>query len=567
MAGDDTLFRQTFTSSPIGMAVVDERGVICEANEPLATILGYDCDALVGLGGLDLLHPDETGRALELQGQLCRGELPYFQFQSRAQHRSGDTVWTRTTVSRLGSPTGPMRFLVQVEDVSEVRRAKDLLERRTHFDQLTGLPGRALLLERADQALSRHQSTDATVACLFLDVDHFKLVNDSLGHHAGDRVLVEIAQRIRDAVRPMDTVSRLGGDEFVVVLENIVGLAAAEGLLTVVTAALQAPMSVDGHRLVPTVSAGLAMAEPGMTAETLVRNADLAMSSAKAQGRNRAAVFQSGMRDRALVRLSIENELRGAIREGELVVHYQPVVDLASRETVAYEALVRWQHPQRGLLLPQHFIEVCEDANLMVPLGAFVIEQACRFVAAHPQFAGKVLVNVSTRQVGGADLTRVVRDALAVTGVDPSRLGLEITESGMLLATKAASSDLASLAAMGVDLILDDFGTGYSALSSVLQNPVAGLKLAREFTLRLGDRATGDRISTAIARLTSGLGMYGVIEGVETEGQWRAALEHGWLLGQGYLFGHPLPADQLEFTSPGVAHLDALRRARGAAVG
>lgn len=559
MTQHDAMFRQTFRTSPIGMAIVDSDGRIEEANEQFAAILGYEPAHLAGRIARTLAHPDDVGRDMELGEQLATGELPYFQLQSRAVHRSGDTVWTRSTVTRVDAGDDSARYLLQMEDVSEVRRAKDLLERRAQFDHLTGLPNRSLLLDRAQRALERHEGSDATVVCIFLDLDHFKLVNDSLGHHAGDRMLIELARRLRESVRPMDTVSRLGGDEFVVIGENIAGRQAAEGLLAVVTAALQAPLEIDGHRFVPTISAGLALPQPGMTAETLVRNADLAMSHAKSAGRNRVEVFREDLRDSALVRMSIETELRAAIQEGELVVHYQPVVDLASRETVAFEALVRWRHPQRGLLLPQEFIEISEDSNLVIPLGAFVIREACRFIAANPAFCGKVLVNVSTRQIGGADLTRVVRGALEDTGVDPARLGLEITESGMLLATQSAASDLGALAGMGVDLILDDFGTGYSALSSVLQNPVSGLKLAREFTLRLGDRSTGDRISTAIAALTDSLHMYGVIEGVETEAQYRQARAHGWLLGQGFLFGHPLPADEITFTSAGVADLSELR--------
>ena len=559
MTHHDAMFRQTFRTSPIGMAVVDGDGRIEEANERFASILGYIPADLAGRVAQALVHPDDAGRDAELREQLAAGALPYFQLQTRALHRSGDTVWTRSTVTRVDSGDEGAVYLLQMEDVSEVRRAKDLLERRAQFDHLTGLPHRSLLLDRTQRALDSHEGADATVACIFLDLDHFKLVNDSLGHHAGDRMLIELARRLRESVRPVDTVARLGGDEFVVIGENIAGQKAAEGLLAVVTAALQAPLDIDGHRFVPTISAGLALAEPGITAETLVRNADLAMSHAKNAGRNRVEVFREELRDSALVRLSVETELRAAIREGELVVHYQPVVDLASRETVAFEALVRWRHPQRGLLLPQEFIEICEDSNLVIPLGAFVIHEACRFIAANPAFHGKVLVNVSTRQIGGADLTRVVRGALEDTGVDPSRLGLEITESGMLLATQSAASDLSALAGMGVDLILDDFGTGYSALSSVLQNPVSGLKLAREFTLRLGDRSTGDRISTAIATLTDSLHMYGIIEGVETEAQYRQAREHGWLLGQGFLFGHPLPAEQITFTSAGVSHLAELR--------
>src|SRR5690606_9360857 len=300
-----------------------------------------------------------------------------------------------------------------------------------------------------------------------------------------------------------------------------------------------------------TVSAGLAMAEPDMGAEALVRNADMAMYAAKQAGRDRIEVYNASMREHALTKLSIESELRTAIREGELVVHYQPVVNLNTREIVAYEALVRWEHLQRGLLLPDEFIPISEDANLVIPLGAAVLHDACQFLVDRPGFTGKVFVNVSTRQIGTADLTRVVRQALASTGARPRQLSLEITESGMLMATAAARADLKALTELGCELILDDFGTGYSALSSVLQNPVSGLKLARDFTLRLGDRGTGDRISTAIATLTRSLDMFGVIEGIETEAQCAIARRHGWHLGQGFLFGHPVPAEAIHFGADG----------------
>jgi predicted signal transduction protein with EAL and GGDEF domain len=292
------------------------------------------------------------------------------------------------------------------------------------------------------------------------------------------------------------------------------------------------------------------MASPGLSAESLVRNADSAMCVAKQGGRGRVEIFNETMGETALTKLSIESELRVAIREGELVVYYQPVVDLETQETVAFEALVRWQHPVRGLLLPDEFIPISEDANLVIPLGSVVLHEACRFLAARPHFTGRVFVNVSTRQIGAADLAQVVRSALETTGASPHQLGLEITESGMLLATASARADLKALTDLGVDLILDDFGTGYSALSSVLQNPVSGLKLAREFTLRLGDRGTGDRISTAVAALTRSLNMYGVIEGIETEAQFAIARRHGWQLAQGFLFGHAVPASEIALGLP-----------------
>lgn len=553
MVPNDELFQRTFHDSPIGMTILDEVGNYVAVNEAFARMLGYEPHELKGRHFAEITHSDDLPRNVEQIGQIVSGEVPHFQAQKRYLHRGGDVVWARVTVTDVDvqGPDSEHFFVAHVEDITEIRRARDLLERRALYDHLTGLANRTLLLDRLKHALESHEPRAATVACVFLDVDHFKVVNDSLGHEAGDTLLVEIARRIQSSVRSGDTVARLGGDEFVVVLENIMSQAAAQGLLAVVTAAVQSPVMVSGHEVVPTVSAGLAMAEDGVTAESLVRNADMAMYAAKQAGRARVEIFDESLRKLALSKLSMEAELRTAIREGELVVHYQPVVDLETRETVAFEALVRWEHPQRGLLMPEEFIAICEEANLVVPLGSLVLNEACNFVARNPLFKGRVFVNVSTRQIGVADLTRVVKSALTATGIDAHRIGLEITESGVLMATAAANSDLETLAHLGVDLILDDFGTGYSALSSVLQNPVAGLKLAREFTLRLGDRGTGDRISTAMATLTNSLGMYGVIEGVETEAQWNIARKHGWTYGQGFLFGHPVPASAISFDAQG----------------
>lgn len=541
-----------FDHAPIGVAVLDGDAIVVDHNPAFAQMLGA-ADSLTGVDFRTVMHSDDIDRDSDLRDQLLAEELPYYQVQKRLVHASGGIIWGRLTVSRASTERG--RFVVQVEDVTEVRRAKDLLQRRALYDHLTGLANRTLLLDRLKLTLEAHEQRNTTVGVIFLDLDHFKLVNESFGHEAGDALLIELSRRIQQSVRSGDTVARLGGDEFVVVLENVANQAAAEGLLTAITHAVQVPVVVEGHEVLTTVSAGLAMAEPGIDAELLVRNADIAAYNAKVNGRARTEVFSPVLRSTALSKLSIEAELRTAIREGELVVHYQPVVELASRTVVAFEALVRWQHPSRGLLLPDEFIEVCEQANLVVPLGAFVLREACMFIASHPAFGGRVFVNVSTRQIGSADLARFVSAALAESGIAPHRLGLEITESGMLLATNEAHSDLQRIKDMGVDLIIDDFGTGYSALSSVLQSPVAGLKLAREFTLRLGDRATGDRISTTIATLAHSLDMYGVIEGVETEAQFSLAKRHGWTFGQGYLFGHAAPASEIHFDAAGLARV------------
>lgn len=539
MNHDAEAFAGTFRDSPIGMAVLDAGGRLVDANPALTALMGRASAVLAGAGISGAIHPDDRDQFRQVVAHVARGTSERVQVQVRGLHASGDVLWTRTTFTRMPGTAG--HVVAYVEDLTEVRRARDLVEHHSNYDLLTGLANRTLLIDRLTVALQR---SAASTACVFLDLDHFKVVNDSLGHEAGDLLLVEIARRIQETVRPGDIVARLGGDEFVVILEDM-DEEGATGTMNALISAVRAPVVIATHEVAPTVSAGVAVGSPRTTAETLVRDADIAMSRAKAAGRDRVEVFSEEFRDDAIVRLSIESELRVALREGQLEVHYQPVVDMSTRAAVAYEALVRWRHPQRGLLLPDAFIEVGEEANLIIPLGEFVLDEACRFIASRPSFSGKVFVNVSTRQIGLPDLTGVVTRAISRHGIAPDRLALEITESGMLVATQAALADLQGLADLGVDLLLDDFGTGYSALSSVLRSPVTGLKLAREFTLRLGDRSTGDRISTAVASLADSLGMHGIIEGVETEAQYRHALGQGWKLAQGFLFGHPTPSEQI----------------------
>jgi predicted signal transduction protein with EAL and GGDEF domain len=351
-------------------------------------------------------------------------------------------------------------------------------------------------------------------------------------------------------VRPSDTVARLGGDEFVLVLEGVMSVDDAGQALQRVIDAVQQPVRIGDHEVVPTLSAGLTVTDGTRTADQVLGDADTALYVAKDRGRSRWEVYDEAYRQEALHRLSVEQDLRASLGRGDFELHYQPVVDLRTGVTVALEALVRWRHPERGLLLPDEFIDVCEESQLMPALGAWVLREACDFLARHPDFAGKVFVNVSPRQIGRADLSRVVQEALTATGVEPHRLGLEITESGVLKASGSARVDLERLAGMGVTLVLDDFGTGYSALSSILSAPVDGLKLDRSFTARLGDEGAADRISIAMAALADSLHRYAVVEGVETEPQRTHALAHGWTHGQGWLFGRPAPEDRVALVHP-----------------
>ena len=413
-----------------------------------------------------------------------------------------------------------------------------------------------------------HARNDKLVAVVFADLDHFKRVNDSLGHEAGDRMLRIVADRMRAAVRPGDTVARIGGDEFVVVLEQVDSPEQAGGLVQRILASVEVPLQLEGQMLQPVLSAGLALDNGDSDADHVLRDADTALYVAKDTGRGRWVAFREEFRRNALDRLSVKGELRRAIQNGDFELHYQPIVELTSSVVVGFEALVRWRHPVRGLVLPEAFLSVAEDADLAPDLGAWVIREAVGFLARHPELPGRVFVNVSPHQIDQLTFARQraasegrsgtgLGEAIALTleefGVPAARLGVEIPESGVLEASEQARVELANIARLGVAVVLDDFGTGYSALSSVLSTPFVGLKLDRSFTTRLGDDDAADRVSIAVAALVGSLQCYGVAEGIETQTQRSAALVHGWTYGQGWLFGRPLPEDLLfdPVTTPG----------------
>jgi diguanylate cyclase (GGDEF)-like protein/PAS domain S-box-containing protein len=535
-------FRRTFQDAPIGMFITGLDGRFQQVNRALTTILDRTAEDLLATTTDAVVLADDAERDREQHAALAAGQISSYQVDKRLVRGTGEPVWTRVTTSLVRDRDGqPLHYLGQVEDVSQVRAAHDLLERRALYDHLTGLANRSLLLDRLTHALSVHARAGKLVAVVFMDLDHFKRVNDSLGHDAGDRLLQEVARRMQSSVRPSDTVARLGGDEFVLVLEGVTSVEDAGQALQRVVDAVQQPVTVGEHEIVPTLSAGLTVSDGTRTADQVLGDADTALYVAKDRGRSRWEVYDEAYRLQALHRLEVEQDLRASIQRRQFELHYQPVVDLRTGGTVAVEALVRWRHPRRGLLLPDDFVDICEDANLMPALGAWVLDEACGFVARHPELDGPVLVNVSPRQIGRADLSTVVAQALEASGVAPDRLGLEITESGVLKAAGSARQDLERLAAMGVTLLLDDFGTGYSALSSVLSAPVDGLKLDRSFTARLGDGGPADRVSVAIAALADSLHRYAIVEGVETEAQRERALAHGWVHGQGWLFGRPVP--------------------------
>jgi len=432
-----------------------------------------------------------------------------------------------------------------MHDISERKEFESQLAHQATHDPLTSLPNRVLLLDRLEQALDRAQRQGKRVAVLFLDLDHFKVVNDSLGHGVGDRLLIAIADRLRSVVRPGDTIARFGGDEFVVLCEDLETREDAVAVAERVNSVVSGPFEVDESEVFVGVSIGIAFpddvtAEPG----TLIRDADAAMYRAKERGRARWEVFDNAMRASAVDRLDIENALRRAQERRELRVFYQPIISLTTGAIEGIEALIRWEHPERGLLLPDDFIHVAEETGLIVPMGAWVLDQACRQVmrwqASIPALDPlRLSVNLSGRQLGHPSLVNDVRAIISDTHINPSQVELEITESVLMDDVEMSEDTLGQLKRLGVKLVVDDFGTGYSSLSYLRRFPVDVLKVDRSFVDGLGSDPSDSAIVTAIVTLAHTLGLSAIAEGVETSRQLTELRRLRCDMAQGYLMARP----------------------------
>jgi diguanylate cyclase (GGDEF)-like protein len=432
------------------------------------------------------------------------------------------------------------------------RRAAESLAHQALHDPLTGLPNRALIAERLQTALARASRRQEPVLLMYLDLDDFKVVNDSLGHRAGDQLLLEVGRRLQACLRPGDTAARMGGDEFTVLLADVTRLDEAISVAKRLGKELQAPMQLDGHRVVVNASIGIASStEGGDAADDLLRSADIAMYEAKKQGKGRHQVFAPDMDQRARDRLDLEADLRAALDRNEFELHYQPILDLETGAITQLEALVRWNHPRRGMLPPADFIALAEQTGLIVPLGAWILTQACRQVAAwHDRHqlprAIEVSVNLSARQLRQPDLVARVTQTLTQTGLRPHQLRLEITESSMVHDPNSAVATLQSLRDLGVHLAVDDFGTGFATLSSLKRLPVDCLKIDRSFVAGLGQDAQDTAIVHAVIAFAKMLGLRVTGEGIETAGQFEQLRALGCDYGQGYYFARPLPGDGVE---------------------
>jgi len=547
LAASEQRFRSAFHDLGTGMLLADAvSGCLVEVNRELAELLGYAKDELVGRQWNELLHPGDGGP----EGNRVSGDTGPTTAERRYVHKDGSPVWVVVTTSEIDSREERPLLLAQVQDVSESKRVEAARSFDATHDRLTGLPNRVVLVERLTAALERAGTSPDSVAVLFVDVDEFKLVNDGYGHTAGDQVIAALGQRLRRAVRPGDLVARFAGDEFVVLCEGIQGQGAAVGLAERLFEVIADPVVIEGSDILLTASIGIAFGGDGENgANALLRDADIAMFEAKARGRARYTVFDETLRSQSKQRLETIQALRRALERDELRLFYQPIMDLARDTMIGVEALIRWEHPTRGLLSPIEFMPVVEQSGLILPIGKWVLEEACRQAAqwaADPALSPIVMsVNLSARQLTDEGLVDYVAEALGDTGLHPSLLCLELTESAVMEDPEGAAEVLRQLRDLGASLAIDDFGTGYSSLSYLRRLRVDHLKIDRSFIDGLGTEGEDTQIVTAVVRLAHELKLAVVAEGVETETQLGALRALGCDTAQGYYFARPQPAKDL----------------------
>jgi diguanylate cyclase (GGDEF)-like protein/PAS domain S-box-containing protein len=545
------VFQHAFDDAPIGIGLVALSGHILRANRAMAALLGRTQEELAGLLVSDLTHPDDVEMSDQHRERLNRSEIESYRLEKRYLRPDGSTVWAALSVSLVRDMSGqPLYQIGQLEDITDRKALADQLAHDAAHDAMTGLLNRASFTERVTAALAAR--TTRQVGVLFIDLDHFKVVNDSLGHTLGDELVMTIAQRLRDTLRGGHVVARFGGDEFVVLVDDLLDEGAAMKVARRLLAAVAEPVPLSTQEVFVTASIGIAIAAAADTAGTLLRHADAAMYEAKNTGRARAVMFEPDLQGSAVDALRTGTDLHRALERDELVVHYQPITDLRSGRVVGFEALLRWDHPVRGLVPPHDFIPLAEDTGLIVPIGAWMLETACRQIV-HWQSVrdaagtpGKLAINVnlSPRQLADPVLPRTVARILHDTGADPDAVCLELTENALMSATSAADA-LASLRSLGVHISIDDFGTGWSSLSYLKRFPVTALKIDRSFIDGLGRDVEDTSIVEAIVTLAHALGLIAVAEGLETATQLNALRVIGCDYAQGFLLGRPLPADQI----------------------
>ncbi|HSN68645.1 MAG TPA: EAL domain-containing protein, partial [Thermoanaerobaculia bacterium] len=462
----------------------------------------------------------------------------------------GQPVWVLENIALMEDENGePTIIEGTIIDISDRKEAERQIEYQAYHDALTDLPNRMLFLDRLSVAIAHAQRFGGHVAVMFLDLDHFKFINDTLGHTVGDLLLRAVAGRLAESLRGEDTVARIGGDEFTILLARVPTPSDATTVAQKILESVARPFRIEGQELFATTSIGIALyPSDGADAETLLKNADSAMYRAKELGRNNFQLCTPGMNARALERLNLENRLRRAVERRELTLHYQPQVSLTTGSIVGAEALLRWRDPELGIVYPGDFIALAEESRLIFPIGEFVLREACRQLrrlrsSGHPDL--KIAINLSARQFQQRELVAQLRRMLEESRLEPGAIDVEITEGVAMLNTDWTIDVLASLRELGVGIALDDFGTGHSSLNYLRRFPIDCLKIDQSFVRDLGRQSSDRAIVTAIVAMAKGLNLRVVAEGVETEEQKRFLLEKGCDVIQGFLISPAVSADEL----------------------
>ena len=542
-------FRIAFDHAAVGLAQAARDGRWLSANRKFQDIVGYSEEELKTMNFRDMSLDQELPASEAPLRMLLAGEIPSYAIEKRYVRKDGEPVWVNVAVSRMVSSRGDVSLMIVVENIARRKQYEHELRHMASHDVLTGLANRSLLMDRLDQALALAHRTGHQVAILFIDLDRFKTINDSLGHEAGDHVIIEAGRRLSSMVREGDTVARLGGDEFVVLMPDLEDADGAAVLSAKLLEALLLPMNVLGHEFSPIGSIGISIyPRDGVDSNALLKNADAAMYRAKELGRGNFQFYTEEMNARTLDRLCMESGLRRALERHEFELHYQPQIDLATGEQVGVEALLRWNPPGGEPVGPAEFIPIAEETGLIVQIGAWVLRAACEQIVAWRK-AGlpsmTVAVNLSARQFHQQNLVQLVGQILAETGCDAAQLELEITESVVMADPAGATATLQELSDMGVSLSIDDFGTGHSSLSYLKRFPIHALKIDRSFVRDLTTDADDAAIVCAVIALAHTMQLKVIAEGVETEEQLAFLREHRCDQFQGYFYSPPVSAERL----------------------
>jgi diguanylate cyclase (GGDEF)-like protein/PAS domain S-box-containing protein len=545
--------RNIIENSPSPIYVRDALGKFLFANKALAELMGKEVNELIGKTVDDLGITAENIGSLLSDGDISETLQPQHIRDDKFIDSRYGMRWLEITKRPIYSPlTQSAHILGVVTDVTDRHRIEAELVHRAMYDLLTGLPNRGLFMDRLTRALAETRRNKESIAVLVLDVDNFKVINDSLGHGEGDRLLINLAERLLTCVDPGDTVARLGGDEFAILLERVQHKQDAVSMAERVLAEARREMEIGGHDVSPSVSIGIVICGRNkLTPKEILRDADTAMYRAKTSGKGRSAIFETSMNKNVVERLELETELRRALDRGQIVLHYQPIVDLRTGRIAEMEALARWQHPRLGMIAPARFIPIAEDSGLIHDLGQWVLEETCRQLKAwqeeyphHETLAASL--NVSLSQLHREEFVSRVRRTIDHFGLRPDSITLEITENLMMTDTDQIIFRMAALREAGARLAIDDFGSGYSSMNYLARMPVDTLKIDREFIMRMIDRNEDDAVTRSIIHLGHALNLKVTGEGIETKDQLKQLQSHGCDYGQGYLFSEPKPVDALK---------------------